>query len=201
MKRHDMIVPFHAISLVSSSSCLVLLGTTCGVLLFFRQLNVYHLGASLMGIDRAERWLTARQLLQHAERSQADSNLQPSRKTLRRGGEWFLELLFFFLDWEMNFVRRNKEILLMSFLISISFQLICAISVCELFTEEMLTFVALPIGTEQYKAPAVCSECCQGLVAHGTWPTARDARSESCRPAQQVTTPDPPCVVCFQTVW
>lgn len=84
MKRHDMIVPFHAISLVSSSSCLVLLGTTCGVLLFFRQLNVYHLGASLMGIDRAERWLTAWQLLQHAERSQAESNLP--EKPRGRGG-------------------------------------------------------------------------------------------------------------------
>ena len=55
---------------------------------------------------------------------------------------------------------------------------------CSRFSLKICWLLLLPIGTEQYKAPAVCSECCQGLVAYGSWPTARDARSESCRPAQ-----------------
>lgn len=57
-----------------------------------------------MGIDRAERWLTARQLLQHAERSQADSNLPPPQKTREEVESDFKELLLFFWDWEMNLV-------------------------------------------------------------------------------------------------
>ena len=153
---------------------------------FFGQLNVYHLGASLMGIDRAERWLTAWQLLQLAERSQAESNLP--EKPREEVESDFKELLFVFLGlriWKMNFVKRNTEILLISFLISISFSIdLCDIS-CSRCSRKICWLLLLTIGTEQYKAPAVCSECCQGLVAYGSWPTARDARSESCRPAQQ----------------
>ena len=48
-----------------------------------------------MGIDRAERWLTAWQLLQLAERSQAESNLP--EKPREEVESDFKELLFVFL--------------------------------------------------------------------------------------------------------
>ena len=53
------------------------------------ELNVYHLGASLMGIDRAERWLTAWQLLQHAERSQVQSSTRLQLSALSAARAWW----------------------------------------------------------------------------------------------------------------
>lgn len=75
-KNWNAMTWFHAISWRCLVAALFVFLTQIAAL-FFCQLNVYHLGAALMGTDRAERWLTAWQLLQLAERSQAESTGNP----------------------------------------------------------------------------------------------------------------------------
>lgn len=110
------------------------------------------------------------------------------------GNIHFGTIVFFGIEkWTL---WNETEILLISFSISISFQLICAISVLEIFTEDMLTFVA----SDRYRA--VQGSSCLLWVLPGPGGLWQLANCKRCKkwilpPSAAPDSLDPPFVACF----